>query len=304
MYLAARAAIGLVASGLAACYAPQPPLGVACNRADECPRALACDPTSLTCVDPEELAATDLGAFGPSRRIAELSEVDANDGDPTWTADRTLVVFTSDRGGGIDLWTATRASADLPWSAPTRIVELSNAATEYSPELSPDGLVLWFSVAGVVLESARSDRAAAWPTARPIAGIGTVTQDLAISGDRRAFVIERATGGDTNLALRTRPTGDAAWSTERAVDELNTADLDEGSPGLDLTGLRLFYARGTSFAEYDIYEAVRQPDGRYAPGVARITGAGRDADPAPTPDGRHLLFSRGDQDRDLYEADR
>lgn len=56
----------------------------------------------------------------------------------------------SDRagGGGTDLWTATRASVDAPWSTPVNVGSPVNSnATELHPYLSADALTLFFSSA-------------------------------------------------------------------------------------------------------------------------------------------------------------
>jgi hypothetical protein len=79
--------------------------------------------------------------------IAELDS-DANDVNPTLSADELTLVFDSDRGNAInqrDLYIATRAAIGHPWSAPIRIDELSTGSAELDAFLAPDGRTLMFT---------------------------------------------------------------------------------------------------------------------------------------------------------------
>jgi hypothetical protein len=93
-------------------------------------------------------------SFGPATPISELNDAVANDIQPNVRKDGREVVFSSNRAGGSggqDIWAATRASVDAPWSA---VVNLgSNVNTgfgESRPSLSRDARQLLFGRAGPV----------------------------------------------------------------------------------------------------------------------------------------------------------
>lgn len=67
------------------------------------------------------------------------------DGWPSLTDDELTIYFTSDAGGSLDIWTATRASRAAPFGT-ARLVEVVNSPDEeYDPQISRDGKTLWFS---------------------------------------------------------------------------------------------------------------------------------------------------------------
>ncbi len=73
------------------------------------------------------------------------------DGGPTLTADGLEMIFRSSRTGNSDLYVSTRASTAEPWSqaislGPTINTDsLSGNWGEMTPQISPDGLILFFS---------------------------------------------------------------------------------------------------------------------------------------------------------------
>lgn len=85
------------------------------------------------------------GTFGPGVRVAELSTA-ADDRMPNVRADGLEVVFSSSRDGNMDIYTATRASANAPWSAPQRIdnAAINTTGSETRSSLSADGTRLYF----------------------------------------------------------------------------------------------------------------------------------------------------------------
>jgi hypothetical protein len=86
--------------------------------------------------------------FGPATAVAELNDTAANDIQPNVRTDGLEVVFSSNRAGGSgtqDIWIATRASLDAPWSAPTNLGAVVNTtAAESRPSFSRDGNQLLF----------------------------------------------------------------------------------------------------------------------------------------------------------------
>lgn len=91
------------------------------------------------------------GTWGSPTHIVELSSA-GNDNRPQLRADGLEIFMYSERasGGGTDLWTATRASLDAPWSTPVNVGSpVNSSANELHPYLSTDALTLYFSSARV-----------------------------------------------------------------------------------------------------------------------------------------------------------
>jgi hypothetical protein len=90
--------------------------------------------------------------FGPASAIVELNDATANDIQPNVRKDGRELVFSSNRAGGHggqDIWVATRASVNDPWSAPLNLGPAVNTALgESRPSLSNDASELLFGRAG------------------------------------------------------------------------------------------------------------------------------------------------------------
>ena len=93
-------------------------------------------------------------SFGAASPIVELNDAAANDIQPNVRKDGREIVFSSNRGGGLggaDIWSATRASVDDPWSAPVNLGSNVNTSLgESRPALSWDAQQLLFGRAGPV----------------------------------------------------------------------------------------------------------------------------------------------------------
>ena len=86
--------------------------------------------------------------FGGSVAAAGLNEAGVNDIQPNVRKDGLEVVFSSNRAGGLgaqDIWIATRASFDAPWSTPVNVgAGVNTAAAETRPSLSRNAKQLLF----------------------------------------------------------------------------------------------------------------------------------------------------------------
>lgn len=87
------------------------------------------------------------GGFGPASAVTELNSA-AADLRPNVRKDGLEIVFDSNRPGTLgsfDLYSATRASVDDPWSAPVNLGQVVNTANnETRPSLSWDAKTLYF----------------------------------------------------------------------------------------------------------------------------------------------------------------
>ena len=95
--------------------------------------------------------ATVAGDFGQATRVAALDST-ATDTRVSLTGDGRRAILSSDRAspGDPDLFEATRASATGTFSTPdaTALAKVNSTRQELDPELSADGLRLYFSVLG------------------------------------------------------------------------------------------------------------------------------------------------------------
>jgi WD40-like Beta Propeller Repeat len=86
--------------------------------------------------------------FGGSVPAAGLNDVAANDIQPNVRKDGLEVVFSSNRAGGLggqDIWIATRASFDAPWSTAVNAgAAINTAVGETRPSLSKNARQLLF----------------------------------------------------------------------------------------------------------------------------------------------------------------
>ena len=93
------------------------------------------------------VSALDGASFGAPVLAAGLNTAD-NDFRPNVRRDGLEIFIDSNRAGGLgglDIWTATRASASDPWSAPTNLgAAVNSTANELRPSLSWDGTTLYF----------------------------------------------------------------------------------------------------------------------------------------------------------------
>lgn len=72
----------------------------------------------------------------------------AANADPAVSLDERIIVFSSDRTGGLgqlDLWYATRQSLTQPFSAPVRMPNVNSSTDDGDPMISADGCELYFS---------------------------------------------------------------------------------------------------------------------------------------------------------------
>jgi hypothetical protein len=168
-----------------------------------------------------------LGPFGPPTEVQELSSAGLED-DPTLTSDMLEIYFEREPadGGTSDLYVATRVRVLDPFDPPVPLAALNSSARDSAPEISGDGLTLYFSSArggtndldGLdVYVSTRADRAAPWSPPQRVAELSSPLGDLApvLSADGRIGLLASArdaagtglgiAGLDLYLTERARP---------------------------------------------------------------------------------------------------
>lgn len=272
---------------------------------------------------PDAMAPPATGPFSTPTNVAELNQGSINSEDPSLTDDLLEIVFSSTRpggAGGVDVWTATRASPGAAWGAPVLVPGINSANDDTTPDLSGDGLVLMFASnrpggAGLydLYRATRASRDAAWSAPVRIVELASDADEFAgaTTADRLRLVFASARaggvgGGDLYEAERTSAEG--AWSTPLTISIDSTAD--DSAPWLAGDGRTLYFGsdRAGGQGQQDVWMATRAtptaPWTTPAP-VTELNGTENDSDPWLSPDQRTLFYSRqvGSM-RSIYTATR
>jgi hypothetical protein len=303
------AVIALVAAG---CYRPAPSPGAPCPTG-ECPTGERCiagtcradgDPGADDAPPDTGLDAMDAPADAPRVWSTPVPIPGVNssavEDDPSITADRLTIVFTSDRAGGLgsdDIYLGTRATtADAFTVAP--LTSINSAMNESSPEISADGHTLYFtSDRGGnfdVYITTRSGDTWSAPQVVPELSSSAGESDVAISPDGLTALVARGSG----IYMATRASTTAAFGTPVLAAVLDVTG-DVAAPSLT-DGAATVYLHGG--ATRDLYVAYRQGATFTTPvPITELDTASRDAAPFISADGTRLLFERAGE---LYESTR
>jgi Tol biopolymer transport system component len=190
---------------------------------------------------------------------------DTGDHDPTLTGDMLELYFDD----GSDLWVTTRTGSGAAWSAAIQVPGLDTSSIERTPELSRDGLTMYFA-------SNRSvgDDTQIWVTTRPMRGmpwtvpvlvtsLGSTHTDAAAtpSADGSTIVLnwneQQSHDDDIYDSVR----DGAAWTEPAALSTINSPH-DDDNPMLsdDELSLYLDSDRGSD-DQHHLYIATRRTTG-------------------------------------------
>lgn len=175
---------------------------------------------------------------------------------PTMNETETEIVFSSNRSGGSggwDLWTASRASADVPFGAPTNLSALNSATSDYEANMSRDGRELYFISTRTggpgganVMVSKRIAPGLPWQTptflGAPVNGAGLGNDDPALSDDMLTMYFSR--GGD--ILTVTRTSTSSAWGSQGSFAAANVKGATEHSPTPYANGNMMVFASTAS----------------------------------------------------------
>jgi Tol biopolymer transport system component len=205
-------------------------------------------------------------AWGPPVHVPELSST-ARDIHPHISRDGLAILITSRRPSNFDIYVATRPTTADPWSIPTSVVELSDAAAD---DVS--------------------------------AGFGSPLQAV-LSSTR----VPTTMGTLYDLYATVRVSATTPWATPQPVVELNTTYVENGAYlDADGTFIAFYSDRPGGLGYFDIFSASRaDASAPFDPPmpIDGVNSPADDTDPWLTPDGRTILFS---SDRtgeyEIYEA--
>ncbi len=290
-----------------ACYQPAPALGAPCDERAICPTGQTCFAGRCQ-IGPGDIDAANDGDLDgqrvpdaspdalPTTWSTPVSIVSLNtngtESDPSFTADRLVVVFTR----GDDMFIGTRASTATPFTL-TALTVLNSAARERSPEISADGNTIYFTseriVAGNPDVYMASRGVAGFDIAPVIVPELTSTSsdsDVAISPDGLTAIVVRGT-----FHRATRATTADTWGATVSLGSI--FGTNPAGPSLTAAGDLYFHAN----TDRDLFVARKNGLTYFAPTpVTELNTVGsRDAAPFVAGDERHLMFDRNGE---LHES--
>ncbi|MCA9601519.1 MAG: hypothetical protein R3A78_16485 [Polyangiales bacterium] len=227
---------------------------------------------------PEPLTAPRLCA-GEWTDIYEISVTENSDydDDPSFTADLLEFYFSSNRGSTPDTWVAKRESSDALWGAPEIVPGIAGTASEETPQISRDGLRLWFaSTTGEgdkdIFLSTRETRESPWST--PVAlnlwnneSETDYDRDVGEFNDGRSMFFSSnhrsagQSGDDYDIFVVNRVGDDfTQWGTPVRVSQVSVDGENDMGPFPSVDGSRLYFHRQhASTGDADLYVAEREP---------------------------------------------
>src|SRR4029079_11599378 len=122
------------------------------------------------------------------------------------------IYFGSARNCGncFDIFVATRTSATAPWGTPTELTALTNAAKDMAPEITPDGLTLYYASerqsppgGSDIWMTTRPDRTSAWASPARETNLSTAGYDTdpALSDDGLTMMLTSDGAGGSGAAI-------------------------------------------------------------------------------------------------------
>lgn len=212
------------------------------------------------------------GVFSPPMPVAALlSPLD--DSRVTVAANERIAVLASRReggSGGSDLWYTTRSNVNDTFAAPTQtlVASLVDADSQFDPELTPDGLRLYYSsalVAGgqriMVADRAATVMPFGVPSEVALSGASTLAADPTLSPDERVIVFASGISvSETDLYFAVRGSRSDPFGTAVPLTAINAGDQD-ADPDLAADGCSLAFsstrAEGVGARDLWIVDVIR-----------------------------------------------
>jgi Tol biopolymer transport system component len=257
------------------------------------------------------------GSFGSPQIVTGLRG-DADDvEDPTLTFEETEIYFASPSGGQNDIWVSRRGVASDPWGPSTLVTELSGPQNDEDPEVSVDGLIMYFTSdrggdGRRLYVSRRRTRDTPWEMPARVDTLGPSTLDEAPTLDRGqlylVFASQRGAASVTHLFGATRPDASAAWQAAAEITALSSSWQDT-DPALYSDGRALLFAsrRLTQGGTTDLFQATRSdvsaPFASSLAPLGELNTSAAEEDPWVSQNGKHIVFvSDRSGRRRIYEA--
>jgi hypothetical protein len=192
--------------------------------------------------------------WGTPENLGSNINSDSDDRAPTVSSDGLTLIFASDRGGDLDLYTSTRSSVNDAWSPATNMgTTINSTDIDSGPSLSEDGLTLVFfsgRPGGTGLHdlymSTRASSMDAWsaPTdlgATVNSDVLDVAPDISCDGLRIYFHSNR--NGNLDIWLTERTSLTAPWTTPVIIPTPVSTDENELTPSISADETTLYFSR-------------------------------------------------------------
>ncbi len=290
------------------CYSPSVAPGGLCGTDGACPAGLMCfdgrclpeppdsGPTPVDgAVDARRIdapisdapidAPPALGAWGTPVAVMGVDQ-SGSESDPTFTPNRLTIVFARNS----DLFMGVRASTNDAFTV-TALTILNSSAEERGPEISPDGMTLYFASDRHLVDdhevfvSTWSGVAWSAPVLEPTLSIAGGVGDFAFTPNMLAVLIER----NDVFYRSTRATTTSAWSTPAPVTTPFGALSNPAGTSLDADADLYFHAGSNR----DLYVARWNGTAYGAPSpITELNSSLREAAPSVSADERYMMFER------------
>jgi WD40 repeat protein len=201
--------------------------------------------------------------FGPGTLLGNVNQ-SGTDVTPFLADGGLTLLLASDRftaQGYNDLMVATRATLSDPFSTPTTIANVNSPGIELAPQLSTDGLRLYFSSDSSnqggadrdIWLATRATRSASFSAPSRVPGLNSQSAEFGPSlneDELEVFIASDRPGGEGSMDLwrATRATRGDAFGSPQNVSELNGGGY-ETDPRLSADGSELFFSSSRSGAQ-------------------------------------------------------
>ncbi|MHC4706986.1 MAG: hypothetical protein ACYS8I_07865 [Planctomycetota bacterium] len=263
--------------------------------------------------------------FGEPTNLGSTVNSSNQDACPSVSTDGMMLFFSSDRPGGmggLDIWISelksTRHMTELVWGKPINLGPVVNsAADENYPEISADGLELYFSDGlwsfGVNPRAGGFGLSDLWVSTRktteddwgtpvnlgPTINGSSYDSGPSISNDGLTlyFASSRSGGsGGNDLWMATRSTVSNPWDPPINLGSTVNSSAHDVEPDISADGLVLFFmsSRSGGYGNYDLWVTMRRTkDDAWEPPVnlgPTVNSSAIDVTPCLQADGSALLF--------------
>jgi hypothetical protein len=213
--------------------------------------------------------------FVPGPLIPELNPAGTSNFSPTVSTDELYMVFSSTRpggAGGYDLYDTSRPAIGAPWSPPVNLAALNSISDDYEPNLSIDGLTLFFistRAGGIgpsdIYVSTRPTTAAPWgPPANlgaPLNAVGIAHDDPYLTEDQLTLFFTATGVGGADVWSATRPAIGLPFGAAAVFAPASGTSFDH-SPAVEGNGGVVFFSStrpGGTTGSSDFYMVTLDP---------------------------------------------
>ena len=240
--------------------------------------------------------------FGAPTLHPALLNAPASQVNPSLTADELELYYATHVDGTLDIWLCQRASSASAWGPLGKVIELSSPYMDELPEVSADGLTMYFAsdrpggvAAGEHLwVSHRATRVAPWSQPAPVTDFAMGGADISPSLQRAELIMSFSSqrgSTDWQLYATTRPSTTDPWGTPTLLTELNSPAADWSS-GLYRGGTSIVFSTTRVGGLYSLFYATRATVSEpfSVPQPVTELNDNDENNPWVSDDGHHIVF--------------